>query len=355
VRVTRSDRVGRLDKASRTPTGGVRVPAYVTRVGVLTYRNPDGTSVRELRHPDEVFKADSLASLSGAAVTVGHPGRVNASNWKRHAVGQVAERVEPAEDKFVGTSLLVQDEAAIADVDAGKLVELSCGYDCDIVAEKGEYAGEKYDARQVNIVYNHVALLPVGGGRAGNDVRLRLDGEAYDSEGGYTSRKDMELEKKIAELVEANASLKVRADSVDGLQAKVDHLSAENETLKSKVAELSKQDRFDAAVDQVLKLREGARKVLGAEFKFDGKSKRDVMVEAVTKCDSKFKADGLSDDYVQARFDMAVASTVEADKSASVVTQVIVDTAKQDADDPIAAATKRNLERSKNAYKGEKK
>src|SRR5678816_1356476 len=74
-RATRSLRfdVGVIGKLEKTPTGGVRVPARVTRTGVFPYMRADGSIQREYRPASEVFKADSLASLADAAVTVEHP------------------------------------------------------------------------------------------------------------------------------------------------------------------------------------------------------------------------------------------------------------------------------------------
>ena len=95
TRVTRID-VGSLDKFERTPSGGLRIPAVLTRVGVLTYRTPDGDTVRELRPPEEVLDAASVASLEDAPVTDLHPpDLVKPETWKAYALGSVrAARVD---------------------------------------------------------------------------------------------------------------------------------------------------------------------------------------------------------------------------------------------------------------------
>jgi hypothetical protein len=54
------------------------------------YRNPDGSDRRELRLPEEVFKADSLETLRDATVIEGHPDMVNPSNWKELSRGHVS-------------------------------------------------------------------------------------------------------------------------------------------------------------------------------------------------------------------------------------------------------------------------
>jgi hypothetical protein len=167
---------GTLGSARRTPQGGLIVPANLTRTGVFTYDYADGTRVRELRHPDEVFKADSLDSLTQAPLTVLHPStEVTPATWKQVSVGHVDGTPKP-EGQFVAADLRIQDGDTISKVDAKSLTELSCGYRCTVVPGQGEWNGEKYDARQTNIVYNHVAIGPKDWGRAGNSVKIRTDG-----------------------------------------------------------------------------------------------------------------------------------------------------------------------------------
>lgn len=152
--------------------------ANLTRIGVLLYRRADGTTVRELRHPDEVFNADSLASLGGAPVTDLHPiaegGLVTPSNVKALQCGHVGESVK-ADGKFVSATVIVQDAALIAAVESGERRELSPGYTCRVDATPGTWKGEAYDAIQRDIVYNHLAVGPRGWGRSGSEVALKMD------------------------------------------------------------------------------------------------------------------------------------------------------------------------------------
>jgi len=170
----RFDRSVRLARVDATPQGGLAAGANLTRVGVFTYTKADGTRVRELRHPDEVFKPESLATLKGAPLTIGHPGMVTPDRYRELNVGHVADDVR-RDDRFVAATVRIQDAAAVAAVKAGDLVEVSCGYTADVVPETGVFNGEEYDAVQRNVRYNHAALLPAGGGRAGREVALKLD------------------------------------------------------------------------------------------------------------------------------------------------------------------------------------
>jgi hypothetical protein len=164
--------VVKMDKGEFTPQGFLRAPAFFTRTGVFKYRKRDGSLVRELRHPDDVFAKESLDSLRMSPLTDDHPPQfINPENYKKYSIGYISEQITTEQNKISG-QVVVADKSAIMKVDTGK-VELSCGYFSDLVEEKGTYDGEEYDFRQTNIRYNHVALVDKG--RAGSQVRLRLD------------------------------------------------------------------------------------------------------------------------------------------------------------------------------------
>ena len=173
----------RFDRGDLTvaplPGGGFRVDARMSRVGVFPYRLADGTVRRELRHPEDVFDSASVASFRDAPVTIGHPpDLVRPENWKQFSVGHISD--PHSEPPYLSSPLAVQDAEACRRIaldrsDPDVLRECSLGYTCDVDMVSGDWQGERYDARQRNIRGNHVALLGPGEGRAGPEVRLRLD------------------------------------------------------------------------------------------------------------------------------------------------------------------------------------
>lgn len=164
-------------RVTDSPTGGKVVEAYVTRTGVLTYRMSDGTVRRELRHPDEVFSAESMSSLAGAAVTDDHPAEmVNPDNWSALSMGHVD--APTVEDIYLKTRVHINARAGLLKLAAGAFQDCSCGYSADYEPTPGTYNGEAYDGIQRNIRYNHVALGGEGWGRAGPNVGLRRDGKS---------------------------------------------------------------------------------------------------------------------------------------------------------------------------------
>lgn len=165
----------RLDRADAAGPGALR--AVLTRVGVFPYviATPEGdTVIREYRPAREVFAQASLDSLRAAPLVEGHPAFIDGANWAALAKGHIGDDVAP-DGEFVRATAHVKDGNTLARVVNGDLVELSCGYTADLVAESGTYDGQPYDAVQTNIRYNHVGLGPKDWGRAGNDVRVFLD------------------------------------------------------------------------------------------------------------------------------------------------------------------------------------
>jgi hypothetical protein len=160
-----------------TPQGFLRLDASLGRTGVLTYQTPDGPR-RELRLPEEVFKADSLASAMGAVVTDLHPPREDAfittQNYRKWGVGYVGDDVRQ-DGNLVRASIVIQDQAVQEMILAGKRREISPGYMCRLDPTAGRYDGIEYDAVQRDIVVNSVGLGPSNWGRQGSEVALRLD------------------------------------------------------------------------------------------------------------------------------------------------------------------------------------
>lgn len=318
----------RLDasKISKTGSGAMRVPALVARSGVFSYTDSSGKTVREYRPPEEVLKADSIATLKDLPVTNRHPkGFVDPSTWKGVAIGHVSSE-SPRADATQGgvfADLVISDANAQAKIGTD-LIEVSCGYRVDLDETPGIAPnGEAYDRVQRNIQQNHVALGPKQWGRQGSAVSMRLD-----SAGDEIAPTDSPVDS--IDTAKGIFPMKIKIDGVEfdaanegELQAKIDahraavaktDSSAEVERLKAQVDVQAKQlvaekARADAApevarvaIEARSALEVAASAVLGKSAKFDGKSDKDIRVEVITHFDSTFKADGKSEDYIVATF-----------------------------------------------------
>lgn len=315
--------VAKIGALTQLPAGGVRVEANISRSGIQEYRRADGSIRREYRPPGEVFAADSLASLPTVPVTKGHPGDVTPENWRVHAVGQVSEQ-PPRTDKidgqdFVVAPLLVHDAATIAAITAGQLAEVSAGYAVVLDETPGTTpTGERYDAVQRGIRFNHVALLPPGHARAGRGARLRLDGnqdtviddtDAQSSEECTEPHEMKKIKLDGVEYVEGSpehvAALTAKVDAAAKAdaekQAKIDSQAAEIAALRADTADAA----IDTRADELSKFRERARKVLGKDYDFKGKTREQVRRDALAalKVETKDRDDSWCAIYFDARVD----------------------------------------------------
>ncbi len=365
---------GTVSKPTKTPQGFLRADATPTRCGVFTYRLGDGTVRRELRHPDEVFKADSLATLDNAPLTDEHPsGAVTADNAKGLTVGHTCERARQ-DGEHVRTSVLVTDAATIGKVE-GKgskpKRELSCGYNCDLDFEPGEYNGEQYDAVQKNIVYNHVALVTKG--RAGPSATIRLDAadgvivEDSDEDPQPTAAPRRAKEKTVKITIdgveydtntEAFAQAYAKQDAsmreqISKLQARADSAEADYKKAQEAAQVASDPKRIDEAVNERLALVKSAEK---AGVKCDGLSADEIKKAVVAKLQPTLKLDGKDAAYIATAFDIAISAPAAQDKPAAPAPRVVVvnQDQNQDGEPDAEAARQKAIEASKNRWKGGK-
>lgn len=174
-----------LDAPRRTADGYLAVRAKAARTGVYDYlagevgapsdRFKPTDTVKVYRDSSEVFAADAVRSFIGRPITNDHPAQpVTADNWKHHARGTVMGAMRDGD--YLAFDLVLMDAAAINAVERGKR-ELSNGYQCQLDWTPGAAPdGTRYDARQVGIRGNHVAL--VDRGRAGSECAIK-DGERF--------------------------------------------------------------------------------------------------------------------------------------------------------------------------------
>ena len=161
-----------VDDAARATIiegGYLRAMPRVARTGIQIYHGrecgrPDVEKVRVYRPQDAVFGPDAIKSYTHLPVTIDHPGvPVDASNWKKYAVGETGDEVL-RDGGTVRVPMMLRDAAAIDAVKQGKK-QISVGYSCDVEWSDGITPdGEKYDAVQRNIRGNHVAIVSTARG-----------------------------------------------------------------------------------------------------------------------------------------------------------------------------------------------
>ena len=293
--------------------------ARISRTGIQVYRDSDGRMVREYRPPEEVFSAESLASLSGAAVTIKHPpGDVNPNNWRSvsHGVARDAAGREDTDDgSFVVGNLMLQTNEVLTGVDTGDLVEVSAGYEARIDETPGVSPdGQEYDRGQRDIRFNHVALGGPGFARAGRNAVLRLDGnESTDPEveksmafriDGQSVEGEAPVQSAIDALMGDRDAHKSRADSAEGKAS-----ALENDLGKAQAERDELQKRIDGMPDLVaaeVEFRSQVKSVLPKHDCSKG-TRRDTMLAVIKAAEMQEPPPSASDDYVSGVFSVAVA------------------------------------------------
>lgn len=339
---------GTIDKVEITDAGFLRAPARITRTGVFVYRNADGTLRRELRHPDEVFAADSLRTLALVPVTREHPQPlgvpVTRANRRDLDVGVVGSDVR-RDGEHVAATVQIEDSLAIEDVKSGKRAELSAGYNRVLDRTPGVWNGVAYDAVQRRIRYNHVAITESG--RAGPDSRVCLDSRAavlvcdasehQDPQepitmkrkiklGGITYEVDCEdsafqaLEQEQTRISSLDSRIADLAKERDTAKAKADAAEAEAKKAKDLVTDATSGETFHKAVKARIDLERTAAPLLvdsktGKAPELAELSDEDIKRKVILVADSEAKLEGASAAYLDGRFDAAV-KTLVADSAA---------------------------------------
>lgn len=337
--------------------GYLNVKANATRAGIFTYRHADGSVTRELRHPDEVFKADSLATLKKRPVVDNHPrgGMVTARNTRGLAIGMNGDRTDRTDDDHVGVDLIITDDNAINKITADEhpKVELSCGYKCDVIEEIGTFNGEHYDHVQKNIVYNHIALVDKG--RAGAKARIYLDSadgavvddyevELSGSDNPKRQRGDSKMTIKLKrEGVQVgtfkldSVDIEIHEDSekaVESVLARADSAVARIRELEQEKADaLGKVEKMQGTIDEMKTKHDAATspEVLAELAKeradmcgiashlgmkdFDSMTNPDLKRAIVAHANKGMKLDGKSEEYIEGRFDTVVDRIREENKN----------------------------------------
>lgn len=310
-----------LRKTTRNDAGALVGSAFITRTGVFPYRRQDGSIRYELRPPDEVFKPESLATFHLLPMTLLHPadGHVSSSTARDLQVGSIAA---PRQDGIhVAADFAVTVAEAVEAVEGG-MQELSCGYDADYDPTPGVWEGQRYDGVQRNIRGNHVAILPRG--RAGPEVRIRLDADDAVSADATTSNQETNVKKIILDGVEYDVT------NDTALQAAVNQLAKARDTEKARAdaaVEQAKTEkaRADAAVEQakpevIAKAAAERAKVLtvaeqvlsdAEKTKLDSMADLEIKTLVIKAVTPGAKLEGKSADFISGRYDAAVEALEE--------------------------------------------
>ena len=267
--------------------------------------------------PAAEFTAEALQSLEGK------PFLINAHEFKN--VDNIADGIDsPAKKGVTGIKsgqiagkpvvvnsmiecdALIDNKEAIDLITEKKLIEVSAGYDSTYKIENGKFGEQEYDAKQVNLRFNHVVALEKGQGRCGFDVRIvnslpvkekqimllkTKNSKGADLAYEFTNEADMRTADKLAtELQTANEA--VIADKDKEIGAAKDEIKTKNDEIQGHMATLkSLQDALAAAQEALSKFTEqeqseGEQELVNSNF--EDKDKEGVK-EEIKNCGASCK------------------------------------------------------------------
>jgi hypothetical protein len=174
---------------------------------------------------------------------------------------------------------------------------------------------------------------------------IRHDGKDYDLS------KPAELASFTLALEGANRTY---SENLSKEKARADKAEAERDAARAEVTALKDPKRFDSAVSARVSLLVTAGNVLGAEYRADGKTDRQVQVDVIKKADPKFDDANRTDAYVQARFDLIAESGARADSivNAPAAIAAVQSQGRTDSGESAEAKAYREMcERNRNAWK----
>ena len=233
----------------KTEDGFLRVKARVLAERVMPYAACEVVGIPPELQGCEIINmlvdrttmstGEALRTLESAQVTA--PDHIwvtpdNDHDSKGNAVG--APRLD---GPYLEIDLLITDPQAIADIEEGRIGEISAGYHADAVFESGEFDGTPFHARQTALRFNHIAVIKYGTGRAGNDVRIinqKKEGDTNMSEKA-TVRVQLRNTKRFVNVDEEGAAAIAAEEEVTaGSGKKLEELMAQVEDLNGQIAAL---------------------------------------------------------------------------------------------------------------------
>lgn len=312
-------------KAIRTEEGFLVDSPVVGRIGIQNYLQEDGTTLRALRPPDEVFSRDSLDSIQGKPITWGHV-FVNSENANRTVIGATASSGF-RDGKFVRTKVSIFVGDAIESILLGDAQELSLGYGAELHFTPGWWNDStleiiwrdkntpslpeninaadwhEFDVVQRKIRINHLAVVQRA--RAGRAARLNVDED------------NMFVKIKIGDAeFEVPPAVKTQIDALqDALNQERSKKSTDQTTIEGLKAKIDQQK---AVIDGFGQERENLKKTWQAENKVraeleisakqfgiacDSLSNKEIKIEMLKRAGAGDMADK-SDAYIDAAYDL---------------------------------------------------
>ena len=324
-----------------TDEGYLIANVRTARIGTQDYRGveldrPDLDTVTVYRDESEVFHKASLQTFGLLPVTDDHPvDLVTADTARMVSVGTTNEEVL-RDGEYLRIGIKLTDAATIRKVQDGKR-ELSVGYTSELVWGDGIAPdGTAYQARQTNIVGNHIAI--VAAGRAGPLARIG-DTEPITVAGWGASPITDEKDVIMADAIQTRTVLidglsvvttDAGAQALEKLQGQITDaqtaLAAKDGELAAKdakIAEMANATLSDADLDAKVAARAdliGKAKAIAKDVETTGLSDAAIRKAVVVEVLGDAALTGKPDAYIDAYFDILSEDAAKDDPVADALT-----------------------------------
>jgi len=335
-RIANNDFNHSVGTQTTTAQGFILADIVLARTGVLEYT---GAQIGRPDKADKVFKVyrpesslsnkETIKSFELAPFTVNHPsgdnapdGMLNPQNVKEFSEGTLTENVTFSDGTLKSQVLITTDGAQEA---LDYMQESSIGFYSSYDFTEGTTpCGEHYDAIQLNIEGNHVAL--VESGRSGQRCKV-LDSKLNPNGGGQMpdpTKKENLVTLKVAgkdcsmtevSSVYVTQTLDAQEATINEQKTKLDAVETAQATSDAKIDSLEKElaaakkltspEALQASIDARVELVEKA-KTLDADIDTKGKDDLTIMREAIVANNDSVSLEGKSDAYVTSYFDIIV-------------------------------------------------
>ncbi len=300
-----------------TDAGQMIVPCAFARTGVQKYTakalglvdRPENEMVNVIRDEAEVFSAESMASFRSAPVTIGHPvndeGKqinVTSKNSKELQVGTLEGLPVRDEDVLKG-NLVIARQDAIDLIDSGT-VELSAGYNCDLMMN------DDGDILQRNIRANHIAIVVKA--RGGSNLRIADEEELINTVATLTD--ELKTEKDLVSSL--TDELKTEKELSRCTTDELSSMEAERDVAKSTIVTL--KDELTQSIDDRVNIILKAINLTDIKD-FTDKNLNEIRRMVVEDVMPNQDISGKTESYVNAMFDIIV----DADKAETPMSKLL--------------------------------
>lgn len=288
----------------KTEDGFLRVRARVLAERVMDYAAKELVALPEelkgqnvipmLVNRESMGSGDAFRTLEGAQVVAPEHVWVEPSNSavsKGNTAGAAC-----LDGPYLCIDMVITDPETIRMIEAGEIGEISAGYHAESVFENGDFDGIPYSARQTQLRFNHIAVIPYGEGRAGSDVRIinhkkseggkimpefvrvKLRNGKYvntDEEGAKaieedSSATDSELGESSKSIETSMKQLEDKNGELADVQSEVEELKGELSVYKEKLEELLSDEAVEAAANEMVAEQGEAEEILENSLIKDG-------------------------------------------------------------------------------------